>query len=69
MDKIKTILGNVDWEKFAKNTLTYMAPFLLVLLVALQSGKSFKDAIYVAYLYILNVAIDFLRKIVAANKQ
>jgi len=68
MTKIKTILANVDWKKWGTNTLTFSAPFLIVFLVAIQGGKSFKDAMYVLYLYILNVAIDFLKKFLQAGK-
>jgi hypothetical protein len=63
-DRIKTL----DWEKWLRNTAIFGAPFILVFLVAVQSGVPFKDALITMYLYGLNVAIDLVRKFVANNQ-
>lgn len=61
-------LQALDWKKWAKNTLIFAAPFALVFLTAVQAGTPVKEALYVVYLYALNVAIDLLKKFLAGGK-
>jgi hypothetical protein len=63
MEKIKTL----DWNKWLKNTTIFGAPFLLVFLVAIQSGVPFKSALFTVYLYAINVGIDLVKKFVDSN--
>lgn len=56
--------NQADWQKWGKNSLVFAAPFLLVFLVAIQQGTDFKKALYIVYLYALNVIIDWLRKFI-----
>jgi len=67
--KIKTMskrfsLNKEDVLKWAKNTLTFLAPALIIFLTAIQSGVPIKEALYSIYLWGLNVAIDLLKKFV-----
>ena len=57
-----------DIKRWGKNTLTFLAPTLLVFLIAIQSGVPVKDALVTVYLWGLNVAIDLLRKYIAITK-
>lgn len=58
-------LNKNDMRKWAVNSLIFLAPFILVFLLAIQEGKNVTDALYVLYLYALNVAIDLLKKFIA----
>jgi len=64
---LKEIALTTDWQKWAKNTLIFTGPFLLVFLVSIQQGSSLKDALNILYLFALNTAIDLLRKFMTAN--
>lgn len=67
MDSKKFTLNKEDLQKWLYNSFVFSAPFLLVFLLAIQQGKSIQDALYVLYLYALNVTIDLLRKFTAGN--
>lgn len=60
-------LNKEDVLKWAKNTLTFLAPALIIFLTAIQSGVPIKEALYSIYLWGLNVAIDLLKKFVASK--
>jgi len=60
-------LNKKDVKKWAKNTLTFLAPALIIFLTAIQSGVPIKEALYSIYLWGLNVAIDLLKKFVASK--
>ena len=53
--------------KWLKNTLIFAAPFLVVFLEAIKSGVDIKDALYILYLYGINVMIDLLKKFIAGT--
>ena len=57
-----------DLQKWGKNTLTFLAPALLIFLLAIQSGVPVKDALISVYLWGLNVSIDLLKKYIAITK-
>ena len=48
--------------KVGKNALIFLAPALLVFLTAIQKNVPVKEALYLVYLWLLNTAIDLLRK-------
>lgn len=60
-------LNKEDLLKWGKNTLTFLAPALLIFLVAIQSGVPIKEALYSVYLWGLNTSIDLLRKFIASK--
>jgi len=60
-------LNQEDIKKWAKNSIVFLAPFLLVFFVALQSGSDIKDALDILYLYALNIIVDILRKFIASK--
>jgi len=66
-------LMKLDWEKWGTNTLTFLAPLLIIYLVFLQAnitgdGFQFKDfrptdEVFGAMsLYLVNILLDFLKK-------
>lgn len=68
MESKRFTLNQTDIEKWLRNTAVYSAPFALVFLIAVQQGKTLKEALYVVYLYALNVMIDLLRKFIDGRK-
>lgn len=58
----KFSLNKEDIVKVLKNAAIFLAPALLVFLLAVQSGVSVKEALNLVYLWGLNTAIDLLRK-------
>lgn len=58
-----------DLKKWAVNTAIFLAPAALLFLLALQSGKSFQEALVIIELWGLNTAIDLVRKFIADNKK
>jgi len=57
-------LNREDLQKWAKNTLIFLAPALIIFLTAIQSGVPVKEALYSMYLWALNVVIDILKKFI-----
>lgn len=57
-------LNKEDLKKWAKNTLTFLAPALIIFLTAIQAGVPVKEALYSIYLWGLNVSIDLLKKFI-----
>jgi len=55
-------IDNEQLNKWAKNTLIFLAPVLIIFLTAVKGGADIKDALYLVYLWGLNVVIDLLRK-------
>lgn len=60
-------IDNEQLNKWAKNTLIFLAPALILFLTAIQAGVPVKDALYSVYLWAINVIIDFLKKFVPSN--
>jgi len=63
MTKIKAFLTSASFLKWCQNTLLFAAPALIIFLTAVQQGVQVKQALYLVYLWGLNVAIDALKKI------
>lgn len=63
MEKIKAFFTNEKFKKWTKNSLTFLAPALVIFLTAIQNGVPVKQAMYSVYLWGLNVLIDALKKI------
>ena len=61
-------LNKEDLLKWGKNALIFLAPVLIIFLTAIQNGADIKDALYLVYLWGLNVAVDLLRKFVEGRK-
>lgn len=57
-------LNKEDVKKWAINTLTFLAPALIIFLTAIQAGVTVKEALYAIYLWGLNVSIDLLKKFI-----
>lgn len=64
---IRFTLDKQDLKKWLTNTAIFLAPALLVFLTALQSGVPLKVALLSVYSYLLNVAIDLLKKFVSGK--
>jgi hypothetical protein len=62
-------LNRDDIMAWLKNSAIFFAPFALVFLVEVQSGRTMDDAFTALKLYALNVAIDLIRKFVAGKPQ
>jgi hypothetical protein len=60
-------LNKTDLLKWGKNALIFLAPALIIFLTAVKSGADIKDALFLVYLWGLNVIIDLLRKFVAGK--
>ena len=58
----KFSLNQEDVQKWAKNTLIFLAPALIIFLTAISNGVPVKQALYSLYLWSLNVIIDILKK-------
>jgi len=57
-------LNKEDLKKWGLNTLTFLAPALIIFLTAIQAGVPVKEALYSIYLWGLNVTIDLLKKFI-----
>lgn len=55
-------------EKFIKNAAIFFAPMVALFLGILQGGGTLEQAMNVAYLWVLNTAIDFIRKFRKVDK-
>lgn len=60
-------LNKVDWLKIGKNSLIFLAPAVIVFLGAIRTGADMKDALYLVYLWVIDVIIDILRKFIAGK--
>lgn len=68
MDSPRYTLNQTDWLRIGKNALIFLAPALLVFLIAIQGGKTPQEALVVLQLWGLNTLIDLTRKFIADNK-
>lgn len=68
MDSPKYSLTREDLRNWAKNSLIFFAPSLLLGLSALQAGFDWKYAAGIIGNGVLNAAIDILRKFLAEGK-
>lgn len=69
MQSKKNSLNKFDWKRWGLNTLTFLAPAVLIFLTAIQAGVPVKDALFSIYLWALNVAIDLTRKFIEGSKK
>ena len=60
-------LNRADYIKWGRNALVFLAPFLLVFLIAIQQGTELQQALYLVYLYALNIVIDLLKKFISGK--
>jgi hypothetical protein len=60
-------LNKEDVKKWLKNAALFFAPALLVFLIAIEAGTPREEALYLVYLWALNVLIDLTRKFLASN--
>ncbi len=60
-------LNHEDVKKWLINTAVFLAPALLVFLSAIQAGVPVRQAMLAVYTYLLNVAIDLLKKFIASK--
>ena len=58
----------LDFQRWAKNTLIFLAPALLVFLVQVQAGNTPKEAFAAVEVWLLGVVIDFLRKLISGKR-
>lgn len=58
-------LNENDWEKIFKNAAIFLAPAILIVLLDLQAGKDFSEAILSLRVWGLSTSIDMLRKFIA----
>ena len=69
---LKTLVLKVtalDWKKWLRNTAIFLAPAVLMSLLALQAGHSLVEVTMLLKLWMLNASIDLLRKFIAANPE
>lgn len=57
-----------DIKKWAINTALFLAPAGLIFLVAIRDNVPLEQALYLIYLWLLNTAIDLLRKYVEKTR-
>lgn len=64
MESKRFTLNKEDLLRWGKNTLLFLAPVLIIFLSAIKGGANIKDALYLVYLWGLNIVIDLLRKFI-----
>lgn len=64
MESKRFTLNKEDLLRWGKNTLLFLAPVLIIFLSAIKGGADIKDALYLVYLWGLNIVIDLLRKFI-----
>lgn len=62
-------LNRSDLLKIAKNAAIFSAPAALIFLTIIQKGGSINDAMIAVYGWLLNTAIDTLRKYISGTKR
>lgn len=67
MKSIKGKLNKEELFKWLKNTLVFLDPAIVIFLIAIQNGVPVQQALYSVYLWGLNVAIDFFKKLSAGK--
>jgi len=63
MEAVSGKINIEELKRWGKNTLTFLAPAIVIFLLALQSGVPIKQALIAIYLWVLNVAIDYFKKL------
>lgn len=61
-------LNKQDINKWAKNGLIFFGPGILLVLIAIQSGKTPQEALYIFWYWLLALVIDLLRKFISENR-
>lgn len=56
-------MNTTDWKSLGKAVLKYFSPVILVFLLALQQGVPLKQALYLVYAGLLQLAINFVSKL------
>ena len=65
----KFSLDYKDMEKWAMNTIVFLAPALVIFITAIQSGSTLNDAGYVLLLWVVNTVVDLSKKYVQGITQ
>ncbi len=52
-----------DFRRVLRNALIFLAPLAIVVIPQLQAGKSLQELQGFVYLWLLNTALDFFRKL------
>lgn len=60
-------LQNLDWVSWLKNAALFLAPAALLFLLSVQGGSSVEQALVYVKLWLLNTAIDVIRKFIQAG--
>jgi len=60
--------NSLDFQKWSRNTLIFLAPAIIVFLVSLQSGMTIRQASGALYTWGLGVVLDWLRKFSSSNQ-
>lgn len=60
-------MNRQDWIRWGKNALIFLTPAILLFLTEIQAGKTPREAILTLQLWVLNTAIDLLRKFIAGK--
>jgi hypothetical protein len=58
-------LNEQDINKWLKNTAIFLAPAVLLALLAIQQGKGKEEVMAILQLWMLNTAIDITRKFIS----
>lgn len=66
--KLQERVVAIDYRKVAKNAAIFFAPMALLVLLALQNGSSVEEILWIVRLWLLNTAVDLVRKFIATNK-
>lgn len=66
--EFKTRVTETEYMKVLRNAALFLAPAALLALIQLQGGASWEEIANILYLWLLNTAIDLLRKFIAAGK-
>jgi len=59
----KWTLNKTDLQKWGRNTLIFSAPLLIIFLTELQKGRTIGEALPLVYAALINVVLDFLKKL------
>ena len=67
MDSKRFQLNKADVRKWLRNTALFLAPLAILVLAGLQQGATIEELAPLAYLWLLNTALDLVRKFVRDN--
>lgn len=65
---VKMMVQEADYKKWLKNTAIFFAPMVLLVLLAIQNEAPVEEIVWIVRLWLLNSAVDLVRKFIATNK-